>query len=382
MNFLKVIKCVNERILRICGVTILQYGNRKIINGTLSYFEVLPLNLNIFNKIQFGNIEEFQILGFPLFQHNKENKFPFKIFPRKNSIENRVVQSIFNKIDKKYNGICLLRSALGESYLMNYLINSLCHKYKISNACFASIRAVCKEWECYTQIPLEQIDLSVKTLKLLRRNVYMQDGRFLFVCLPIEDIKSMVLSYKYGEVNTHHFVNLTKYFGLNKNTINDINPKFLPYTEKKCELILKTKDINSNKLIFISKDALSTENLPKKYWDLLQNKLEDLGYDLYFNSKELTISEACYMASLSAAVICNRSGFSEGLSRVAKKMFIFYTPMITDISLSPAMVMNFYSLKEYPGVVNPNNIYEYNTLETGFEKIVEDIANKLTVKEM
>lgn len=379
MKIFEIMKCVNEKELKILGLSVIRYGSRKIINGSLAYIDVFPINFQILSKIAYKQIHEIQFCGHPLIQYDK---YHIHFFSKQYSVEQMVVQDIFRLIDEKYDGIILLRSALGESYLINFLVKGLSNKYKLNNVCFAYVRPIQKEWTCFSHIPFEKLEIIISSLKFLKRKFYKKGNRFLFICVPFEDIKSMVLSYKHCSDKISHFRNLIKYFGIDVNQINVIKPCFQNTIKDKCKSYLKHKNININKFIFLSKDAISTENLPNSYWKYLEERLENIGYSLCYNSKELTISEACYIASLSSAVICNRSGFSEGLSNVAKKMFVFYTPMISDISLAPNMIMNAYSLKDYPGVNNPTLIYEYNVLETNWRNIVESIITNLKMSEV
>ena len=145
---------------------------------------------------------------------------------------------------------------------------------------------------------------------------------------------------------------------------------------EKCRKFLQNKNIDINNFIFISPDALSISALSNDFWNKLEIQLRNLGYYIYQNSKELSISESVYLASCAKSVIALRSGFTEGISSVVEKMFVIYRNL-KDPYIPADQVIAAYTLKKYP-YVNSENIYEYNAEELSEDLIINSIIENLT----
>lgn len=317
------------------------------------------------------------VFGLPVFLYGKKSnqyktkKF-FQIFPNE-KFEEKILQLCIDSVGDNFDDIYLLRVGLGESYLINYIIKDWAKKNGSKNPVFLNPQNINKTWECFSPIPIKHLTINWDALWALKNNNYKYKNHRIFVFIPLNDVHKIGRSYL--KKVQPHFETLCNYIGLKNINLSPVNICFSEDTIKKCNEYLEYKNINKDNFVFISKEALSIPLLPENFWNKITKQIRMLGYDILLNSKELNISESVYIASLAKSVIAIRSGFSEGISAVAKQMFIFYTPL--KYPPIPAKIfLDAYSLKNYP-MVKQNNIFEYiYQLEKEYN-IINEIKQKI-----
>ncbi len=339
-------------------------------------------------KIDYKNNHEREIrfLNIPIIQYGRKEengttKKYFKIFPKEN-FEIKLIKQMIANIKDKYDDIYLLRSGLGEAYLINYYIEAWCKKNNSKKPCFLNPNHPRKTWHIFSPIPIELVDVNWLNMRILKKTVYKLENNRVFVHIPYNIVYKMGCNYQQN--SRPHIETLLNFVSLDLNSIKKPQITFEDECINKCNEILSSKNIDVNNFIFLSPDALSIPLLSDDFWQNLEYSLKKLGFSIYKNSTELNVSESVYVASKAKAIIALRSGFSEGLSAVAKKMFVLYTPLRIylnngqkELSYIPVdKFLSSYTLKKYP-FVKPETIFEYDTEKTESNFIISDILEKL-----
>lgn len=338
--------------------------------------------MTFLKKLKFKNIREYHFCGFPIIQYMKtEEGIKFKLFPKKDKLLiYKVLDKIISYVGDEYKDIFIIRSGLGEAYLLNFYIDDFISKVGAEKACFYVPKLNRQRtWDCYNKLPLFIGELENCNLKyILTQGTYYYKNRKIIVCQPLSIIDDIVKKHRISD--RHHIDCLLDYFQLDRKNIKPVQFNIKNEEKDAAIKILQEKNINISNFIFISKEANSTDKLDDIFWKELESKIKKLGYDICYNSKEFNISMAIYIASLSKGIVSLRSGFCEGLSLLSQNIpiHILYQDLITT-HLSADRFIKAYTLKQYP-FVNPHKIYEYNALNTQYNEIYNNIINTLKQK--
>lgn len=325
--------------------------------------------MKFFKRVRINNLREIRILGTPLLEYTQgESMLSLKI-PKRKTLEEKLSDAIFDMVDDKYDTIFLSRSGLGEAYLLSSFIKSWCKKLGTKNPCVVTIHATGKDWKSFYDCKFYNLRADFDSMASLEKPIYEKNGQKLILFLPYKEINKIVSSYQ--NEPKPHIESLLSYAGLKDFDIENVQPIFTKEMIKNAENHLKKNNINKDNFIFISRYANSIPNLPENFWDDLILELKAKGYSICENSKDITCSEAVYLATFAKSVIAMRSGFIEGLTKVAKNMHVFYTPLKKPY-LDTEKFMSVFSLKNYP-FVNPDTINEYNAENTDLIKLTNDI---------
>ncbi len=335
--------------------------------------------MTFLKKLKFKNIREYHFCGLPILQYVKtEEGIKNKLFPQNNELLlYKVLDKIISYVGEEYKDIFIIRSGLGEAYLLNFYIDDLISKVGAEKACFYVPKLNRQgTWDCYNKLPLFIGELENCNLKyILTQGTYYYKNRKIIVCQPLSIIDDIVKKHRISD--RHHIDCLLDYFRLNRTNIKPVLFNIKNEEKDVAKKILQEKNINISNFIFISKEANSTDKLDDIFWKELESKIKKLGYDICYNSKEFSISMAVCIASLSKCIISLRSGFLEGLSLLSGKipMHILYRDLITT-HLKVNRFMKTYTLKQYP-FVNIDNIYEYDVINSQNKVIYDNIVNTL-----
>ena len=241
MKLLEKIKFLDEREIRLLDLPIVHYGTKKVENAKEKYIDFFP------NK----------------------------------TFEEQVIEEIVNFIDDKYDSIYLLRSGLGEAYLVNFLIKNWCKKNNSKNPCFLNPKNPQKWWSIFSPLPMCFLNMNWQKLKVLQKSCYSIKNKKIYVFLPSKEIRA--ICQKYLTNPRPHTLSLLKFVDLDTSSISPINFSFDDLTIEKCRKFLQNKNIDINNFIFISPDALSISALSNDFWNKLEIQLRNLGYYIYQN---------------------------------------------------------------------------------------------------
>ena len=190
----------------------------------------------------------------------------------------------------------------------------------------------------------------------------------------------------------HYFDALVKYAGID---LSNSKEKKITISNKKLRSqLMKTKSINLNieKFIFICPEASSCSMIKMDFWRDIAIKYKSLGYDIFINSKNtnsdieampckncyLDIEEAYLLAQKSKLIISLRSGFTEALMTLQKKMIVLYTSFVDKngtSGLSAQAVFDGFSLSKLPDF-HANRVQEFIVTEGNESSISEKIITE------
>lgn len=328
--------------------------------------------MKIFNIKKIGHEKEICFFGVPLlrisqFVNADYTKKRINLFPQ--SFEKESLNEIARQIPQKHDGVFLLRAGMGESYLFCYAYEQLVRRFKFKNPCVVCHRAQYRDLVelfnnniCFYPIKIDPVKMfqSITNKSIKHRN-------FHFIIIPscLWELQKLLTSYE-EEKEKNHYANIIKNFM----SIQEFEFKS-PIIHKsiKEKAFSKVRDLNKENFIFFIPDANFIKTLPDDFWKILEYKLMQKGYDIYYNSQFLTIQESFYIASRSKGIIGLRCGFSEVLSILPIQKHIIYTPCKHN---NLSNMINIFSLKKYP-FVQVDTINEYDTMYESKEIIYNHI---------
>ncbi len=332
---------------------------------------------------------EIRFLGIPIFQYGCRKFDGFKesylkIFPK--SFEHKALDKIISFLpkDNTYDHVWIVRTiGLGESHLLNYMMEELVTKWKVKNPCFMSHRVVYKDmFGLYNAIPFYHIKIKYLdyALYLSTRNLKYK-GQWFHVHHCTYDESTVWRQRKLeGKDKTHATETYKKDAGIKK--FNDAALRF-PEDVKKSTL-KKVEGLNTDKFIFFAPEAQGAKRINADQWGVLFSKLKEAGFDVFVNtvsglypygrSARLSVAQAVYLASLAKGIVALRSGFSEILCAVRNRheLHVIYTEFR---GFSTTDFFDTYTLVNYP-FYNPDNTFEHKVTS----KNKDDIFNKIFIE--
>lgn len=134
---------------------------------------------------------------------------------------------------------------------------------------------------------------------------------------------------------------------------------------------LKALHINVDKYCFFVPKARSHDLLSDDFWEILETELRKRGYDIVYNSKTFSLSEAYAIAENAKSIIALRSGFNDIICEIKKPQFLIYSHNSWHEDLQP-----MYSMKNFPWAAK-DFITEYNTHSQAIKEIKNDILKRI-----
>lgn len=327
--FLKKRKFLKEREISICGLPIIRYGSR-----------ILP-------------------------QEACREKY-IRLFPK--GLEHQFLDHIISLIPREHDYIFLLRgNGMGETYLLNFMLEELKEKYRFKNPCFVSHRAIYGEvMSMWSRIPFYH-DARYGLLEWnthLLRPTYRYKGRtFRVYHAPVKEARQFFSPEK---TSIHHVDKIARFTGCSMRYL----PPIISQEIRESALSkARATGLNLSHFIFFVPEALSTTSVTPTLWETLSAELTRMGYDIYVNAQygvsswgkatRLSLPEAYYLASLSKGIVSIRCGFAEILSLLDVPKHIIYTHYRLN-NLTAQQVQQATCIKQYPGV-NPASVTEYDS---------------------
>ncbi len=361
----------------------------------MKIFEIKNVRQELYINILFGLISIYKfsgicfdlkflnILFFRISKYYKRGVLRnfYELFPSsdiKAEVREECLKQIIEQVPSGAKNIVMIRSGLGETYLLNLYLKQYMQKYNLSfdNTYFVGLRENFAElFKQYNpEIHYKKIGLNWDYLSFaIEKDFYSQDDRNIFVYINKDFIYKLMNTYKNSD-NPEHYVRAVQ--NLFEFKPDEINSAFCADSNQRLLVLnkLKKSGLNINKFIFVSPDALSIYPLSNHFWEELEANLKHKGYDIFVNSKAFTITEAKIIASYSKGIIGMRSGFIETLLELNKPMHIIYTPML--INNMPAdKFCKAHSLVFYP-YTKKELIFEYENQNNNEKLIMEEIVRR------
>ncbi len=333
-------------------------------------------------------------------------------------------------------GICVFRSKLRGSWkkyclfgvpiwfknvnksFSNKFLDNVCEKYGQYDDYYVFL---CRSGEFYLMMhhlkDYVKNNNSANFLLVFTSNYHLNICKMFYPHLPMAYIKKLQvpcisrnIKKKYFEYKNHKFYVpvYEKYFQDVEDGVRDKNEHYYNCLKKQIgasdsltnlkiseESISKVKLIASyilkNNFIFISPETLSNEPMEKDFWQNLCKKLQDEGYEIFYNvmffsnlipkvhSAFLTYEESIELAKHAKAIVGLRSGFLECLSASNTPLHALYTDFPKRSGFKPiesAKVLTGWCIKKLPNV-NPDEIYEYDANLYDEDNLIDEIVNKI-----
>ena len=328
--------------------------------------------MKLFEKIKIGKEREIRFLGFPILQYGKRNipngteKY-IKLFPK--SFEHKALDKILKFIpkEKNHDHVWIVRTeGLGETQILNFMIDELHERYHVKNPCIVSQREIYKElFELYTDIPFYK--LNIKQVEygtyLKHKNINYKGKCFHIYHCTNDESMAWLKSHQNGD-DSHLLVAIKQWWKIDTFSNNKMcfSKEVINSTLKK----VKEIELDLNKFVFIAPEANGAIKLSNEFWLKLSSQLQKKGYDVFVNTvnsssllgktADLSIAEAVYLASLAQDIVALRCGFAELLAFIPnlKSIKILYTQYR---EMPSYRFKKIYSLKQYPAP-NKKNIKE------------------------
>lgn len=334
--------------------------------------------MQIFEKIKYKKEREINFCGMTVCHYGKAerefyNESYFELFPK--SYFEQVMDTIFEKLDKKYDIVFLCRvNAIGESYLLNYMFDEIIKQNKANSYCFITFNqenyaAMFKLFSDSKVIDIK-IDRILLNLALNKRKFKYKNTVFYVQQCTLDEINHLFLQkYAKEDYQVPYPEQIKLWAGIDKF-------QYLPIklTEDDILSVEKLKNIDLDNFVFLSPNAKSVLPISDNFWNKLRKELKNKGFSIVENSWEFSFSEATYIASRAKHIIALRSGITELFSTLDTPKHIIYT----NHRFSPLTIektKEVHSLKNYP-FVDPETIYEYEYNDNE-EDLIKQIIERL-----
>lgn len=347
----------------------------------------LKINIlfDLISIYKFSNIYfELKLFKQPFFRiskYKKDNNMNniVELFPFENIreiIKDECLKHIIAQVPPEIKNIVMIRSGLGETYLLNLYLEQYMQGNNLSydNTYFVGLREnfgdLFKQYN--PLINYKKINLNWDYLSFaVNKDFYSFNDKNIFIYINKDFIYGLMDEYKNTDNPVHYVKRVQDLFGFNPDYVTN---KFSPDSNRKIKVLdkLRKDGLNIDNFIFISPDALSIRSLNKSFWNSLTSDLRKKGYDIFYNSKDYSITEAKIAASYSKGIIGMRSGFMETLLELKKPMHVIYTPMLIN-NMPSDKFKKAHSLILYP-YADKNLIFEYP--DNREELLIENISGR------
>lgn len=343
-----------------------------ILCGLISFEKFLPI------------YKEIKILGKSVLRKSSYNyvnqkKMATEIFPTAKIVEEvkeDCLHHIVKQAPQDFENIVYIRSGLGETYLLNLYLEQIMENigFDIKKTCFVGSRDTFGEiFKQYNpNVTYKKIKINWDYLCLgINDSYYEHNGKKIYFYVNKNFVYKLMDNYRDGVDKTNFAKKIAELFSINKERL--ILKRYLPTDIEKSKAIdyLWKNKINKNNFIFISQEAVSIEELSDDFWTKLESALREKGFDIFYNSKAVSITQAKIIASLSKGIVALRSGFSETLVELNIPSHVVYTSMKIN-GISAQNLLNVYSLKDYPYEIT-GNVFEYDNETMSEEEILDGI---------
>lgn len=310
-------------------------------------------------------------------------------FDNKEAVRNELFDLILQNVCNDYKNIIVIRSALGETYLLQAFWEQYLKNNNISSddVCIVSRREVAcslfKLFHPYVKTFVIPMRLN-KMFYAFEENTYKYRDKNFFIYIGWKYVSDFVTNYKHGCLT--HLCNLIyKLFDIKPEHIKKIEPNFYPNIKENLQQKCNSINLDIRNFVIFSPEANSIKSIPYEFWNTLESLFIKKGFDVFWNltnskslglkkSTKLTLVEMHYLIKYAKGVVGMSSGFLETLTINNNIPFhVFYTPHVINNTSGIAM-LKVHTKKEFP-FVNSENIYEYVYKKEDEEKIINAIVD-------
>ena len=330
--------------------------------------------MKLFEKIKVNKKREIRILGLPILQYGqkKENgnvgKKYFKLFDK--SLQKKFLQEI-KSMNIDFDDLYIIRQRTGETFIISQIIKEI---IKINGSIKPLVVGINNFQEEIFRLVEKDINYvyipsNYNTIGALFPKTKNKIGKhFVYNFMRVNFYKDFYQDAQ-NDANANYIKRILNEFALDKNIIDEFKLPFYGAQARENALQkAKNMHLNLNKFVFIFPEACSMQPLSNNFWNTLHCRLNDMGYDVFYNlspntvfygclkqGSEMSIEENLYMASISKNIIAIRSGFLEPLVFSKVPMNIIYTNPTVPI-ISKEEFKKYFTLESYK---KSKNIYEY-----------------------
>lgn len=369
--------------LKILGITVYEkeeIRNEKrynFLSNLIKYYRYTPYE----KYFKIFNIPIFKILDFK----NYKKLYLFSNKNYKNDLKEEFFRNITSNIDEKYKNIVLIRSAIGETYLLNLFMEQYLENNSISaeNTCFIGRRSEYADLFHLFNPNLNYITTSFdlfKTDYLLDCEQFNIQNRNIFIYVNKQFIFEINKKRKCQKI-IPMCEELYSHFKIDKNKIKYPSFNFNDNIEKSIKQ--KLPYLNYKKFVILIPEARSIQKIDLSFWKTLKTLLYLKGYSIYENFVDsqrnnpanLSLEELVYLAQRCKGIIGLSSGCIELLSIIKNiPIDILYTKANVD-GTGPEIMQLSFSKKTFP-LVTTKMIQEYIYTEKNKEKIIKQIIRR------
>lgn len=332
----------------------------------------------IFEKIKLGDIRDIYFLGKPIIQYSRNSSYKYiDIFP-KNSLL-KISQEKYRHLlaGKDYDSIYFLWNNTGETWQFLRISRSYFKKNNSKKPIIITDKKYHDDLVRMMLPEFENIRISLSyeqrlIIEKMYKKLFPQKTYLVFNFAHFSKLESELQKGK----DIHFYDAILNTLGLKRNRMDYIEPKISKEAELSALAKAKEMNLDINNFVFISPEAKSNRTPSQEFWTKIENELNLLGYDTYFNIVgvlntisgknkkciKLNIEEGLALASHAKAVIGLRSGFMEILQSAHKPIFCIYTGFRK--RRTPAMtadkVLRGFTLEKCTYTVDNNSLFEYN----------------------
>ena len=388
--FLDFYKDNTEKKLKLFGIPIFNQckirreKSLNILNGLYKYFRYKKIE----KYLDILGIRFFHKVSWQEGNQNISKIYILQKFDIKKKIREQVFDDIILNLNKDYKNIVLIRSGIGETYILQYFLNEYMRNKGLNcdDTCFILRRESFEDLfnmynpeVKYFKMPVDDI----KCFYSIEDDFYQYRNINFHIFVDKKFIYRLMDSYKSGS-GKHYYQELLEHFGVDENKITQKIPVFSKNCIKSFEQKIKYLNLKTDKFIFFSPEALSIELIAPKFWNELEYKLRLKGYGVYWNIKNedifkgkkytnLDLAESKILADKAMGIIGLCSGFIETLSTCSCKQCILYTPLkLNNVSAENLLVTH--SDKLFP-FANKEKIYEYTYKKDNEENLIKSILD-------
>lgn len=351
-----------------------------LVNHRIKYENFFNVFFKIRKYTNSTELKKLKIFNFTIFEKIETDDFIYSKSEFHKKYVNKLAvlkKYLKEKINPEYNKIFILKSNLGEAYIfLKYIINNLTNDK--DNILIAGTK------ESHIKLanmllPQVPVILLPKKLPEVGVNTFKIEEQTYYIAFPMKFY--IETEAKIHNNNAVYLDEMYKYFCINsKNSVQENKLKIQQNTSKKIDNYLRENNIN--KFVFIAKNAKTCSEIPKTFWQELENAI---NIKTISNDENMPLEEAYCLAAYAQAIISLRSGFSEILSETYKPQIILYTDFINRFrfkEITKDKIINGYSIKSLTPTENKITEIEYsdNSKKEIIKVIIETLNKKEEVK--
>ena len=288
---------------------------------------------------------------------------------------------------EKYKNIYIVRTHLGESYILALMLNCL---NKENDSIIVTLKKENSEifqLLCPT-IPCIYLPIKSSIVYEYLSETFTQYNNFNFILYLKQNFYENIWNTPNNKP-VHFYQEIIKHFNvipkkfLVKNLLSNITSNSLL---KKIERI----NLNLNKFVIISPEAYSCRAYDNSFWLELIKEFKYNGFDVFVNLQDsnnilskhcktckLTILEFMKLTTYSKGIVALRSGLLDLISTLGIPLHILYTEFpgpFGSLNKDTNYCIKVFSLKRMPSV-NKFKIYEYNTNAISSDDLIKKIVH-------